>query len=266
MSSTFLPGLPANLIRAAYAAAPGNELDSGKFSNPKSSAALVANTFGLFLDRPADMPSFGVGLEWGWPPNAVRLEAMVRFPWNGGRHPCLDVLVTTVSVLLGIESKRYEPFRAKAVTTLSDAYWRPVWGDRMAGYARVRDGLKDGTYGFQHLDAGQLIKHAFGLRTAIHKQLGQGLQPVLLYLHAEPDRWPDGRPVRMAEIEAHREEIATFAHLVAGDEVAFRATTYRDMLRSWDCSPLIDVRQHVDAVRRKFQLERHSEASLLPEE
>jgi hypothetical protein len=61
---------------------------------------------------------------------------MVRFPWNGGRHPCLDVLVTTVSVLLGIESKRYEPFRAKAVTTLSDAYWRPVWGDRPTAVAK----------------------------------------------------------------------------------------------------------------------------------
>ena len=44
--------------------------------------------------------------------------------------------------------------------------------------------------------------------------------------------------------EAYLQEIAVFADLVAGDEVAFRATTCRDILRSWDCSPLIDVRRH----------------------
>ncbi len=179
----------------------------------------------------------------------------MRFPWSGGRHPCLDVLVTTASMLIGIESKRYEPFRAKSVATLSDVYWRAVWGDRMAGYARVRDGLREGTYSFRHLDAGQLIKHAFGLRTAAnHKQLPQGLQPVLIYVYSEPDRWPDDRPIPLAEIETHRQEIAMFADLVAGDEVAFCATTYRDMLRLWDCSPLLDVHQHVNAVRRRFQL------------
>jgi hypothetical protein len=196
----------------------------------------------------------GTGGDWGWPPSSVQLEAIVRFPWSGGCHPCLDVLVEAPTALIGIESKRYEPFRAKPVATLSEAYWRPVWGDRMAGYARVRDGLRDGEYCLQHLDGAQLIKHAFGLRTAANKQLSRGLQPVLLYLYAEPDRWSDGRPIPLAEIETHRQEIATFSDVVASDEVAFYATTYRDMLRSWDSSPLIDVRQHVDAVRQLFHV------------
>jgi hypothetical protein len=213
----------------------------------------VANTFGLFLDRPADAPALCSGQGWGWPPRSVQLEAIVRFPWSGGRHPCLDVLVETATAVIGIESKRFEPFRLKPVAILSDAYWRPVWGERMGGYAGVRDALRDGTSGFRHLDAAQLIKHAFGLRTAASRCLPRLVQPVLLYLHAEPDQWPDGRAVPLAAIEAHRREVATFADLVAGDEVEFHATTYRDMLRSWDASPLIAVRNHVDAVRRSYR-------------
>jgi hypothetical protein len=93
----FLPGLPENLIRAAYMAAPRNEIESGKFASPGSSAALVADTFGLFLDRPTLLPTLPGTAEYGWPATAVTLEAIVRFPWAAGRgrHPCLDVLVET---------------------------------------------------------------------------------------------------------------------------------------------------------------------------
>jgi hypothetical protein len=254
VSEDFLPGISAQLVRAAYAAAPGNEIDSGKFASPESSAALVANTFGFFLDRPADLPSLGLEQDWAWPPASVQLEAIVRFPWSGGRHPCLDVLVQTTSAFIGVESKRYEPFRSKPAPALSEAYWRPVWGERMGGYAQVRDALRDGVSWFRHLDAAQLVKHAFGLRTAAAIQGAAARMPVLLYLHAEPDRWPDGRAVPLAEIQAHRREIAAFADLVAGDEVQFFATTYRDMLRSWDASPLPAVREHVDAVRGRYHL------------
>ncbi len=254
MIQKFLPGLPVDLIRAAYSRAPGNELESGKFASPESSAALVANTFGLFLDRPADMPPLAVAPDGPWTPLSAQLEAIVRFPWSGGRHPCLHVLVVTATELVGIESKRYEPFRSKTPVALSEAYWRPVWGERMGGYAAVRDGLRDGTRRFRHLDATQLVKHAFGLRTASRKMSPVPLAPVLVYLHAEPGHWPDGRAVPPADIEAHRREIAVFAGLVAGDEVVFRATPYRDMLRSWDASPLAAVREHVSAVRRHFHL------------
>jgi hypothetical protein len=249
----FLPGLPGDLIRAAYAAAPGSEIASGKFHSPESSAALVANTFGLFLDRPADMPALCQGQNWGWPPRSVQLEAIVRFPWSGGRHPCLDVLVEVTNAMIGVESKRFEPFRAKPVAVLSDAYWRPVWGERMGRYAAVRDAMADGTSGFRRLDAAQLIKHAFGLRTAARRRLPRLVRPVLLYLHAEPDQWPDGRAVPLAAIETHRQEVAIFANLVAGDEVEFRATSYRDILGSWSASPLTAVRDHVDAVRGSYR-------------
>src|SRR5947209_2825083 len=111
--AALLPGLPVDRILACYAAAPGNEIESGKFFSPESSAALAANTFGYFLNRLADLPPLPGCPKLGWPACDLGLEAIVRFPWSGGKHPCLDALVETRDALIGIESKRYEPFRAK---------------------------------------------------------------------------------------------------------------------------------------------------------
>ena len=46
----FLPGVPEDKVRAIYGRAAGNEIASGKFASPQSSAALAANGFGWFLD------------------------------------------------------------------------------------------------------------------------------------------------------------------------------------------------------------------------
>lgn len=172
----------------------------------------------------------------------------MRFPWAGGRHPCLDVLAETTTAVIGIESKRFEPFRSKGKTALSDAYWRPVWGDAMAGFCRVRDGLHAGTLLCRHLDAGQLVKHAFGLRTAVHRTGSTlGKRPVLLYLHAEPTTWPDSRPVPGPDVAQHRAEIRRFAELVAGDEVEFRHCSYRQLLDGWAVSETKAVTAHAQA-------------------
>jgi hypothetical protein len=206
-----LPGLPVELIRACYTAAPGREISSAKFASPKSSAALVANAFGIFLDRPRELPGFAQTEHLGWPAVSVQLEAHVRFPWAAGHHRCLDVLIETGLSIIGIESKRYEPYRKKSRALWSDAYWRPVWGPDMAGYEDARDRLRDEPGCFHHLDADQLVKHAFGLRTLAHKR-GEEPQkrPVLMYLFAEPGAWPDGRVVPPAHFERHRAEIEQF--------------------------------------------------------
>jgi hypothetical protein len=113
LAGALLPGLPVDLIRARYAAAPGNEIASGKFASRESSAALAANTFGPFMMRPSDLQPFPGGEAWGWPASWVNLGQVVRFPWAGGYHPCLDALIETRSALIGIESRGCEPFRAK---------------------------------------------------------------------------------------------------------------------------------------------------------
>lgn len=248
MGGLLLPHLDESQILSVYRAAPGNELASGKFASPESSAALVANGFGLFLSAPHLLPPF-LGVDAQWPPISVTLEGIARFPWSGGRHPCLDVLVETPNLVLGIESKRYEPFRTKGAPSLSPAYWRPVWGDHMRGFERVRDGLRDDELRFDHLDAAQLVKHALGLRTLANRV---GKRAALIYLQCDPKTWPDGRPVPEVTHLRHRQEVADFAAVVAGDEVAFHRLTWSGILSTWASSEGDLVRHHAEAMRQRF--------------
>jgi len=253
MDDLFLPGLPVDLIRAAFARAPGNEIESGKLGSLESSAALAANTFGLFLDRPDDLSPLPGVEHWEWPALSVQLETIVRFPWRGGRHPCLDVLIETHTALIGVESKRYEPFRSRSKAKFSEAYWRPVWGDAMAGYESVRDGLHDVSIAFIHFDAAQLVKHAFGLRTAVHRdQRLRGKKPILFYLYAEPQRWPDGSLVPIEDIAAHRAEITRFSKTVANNDVAFEFCSYGDLLAFWEHDSNEIVSSHARAIKDRF--------------
>ena len=248
-----LPGLPADLIRAQYAVAPGNEIESGKFLSPESSAALAANAFGIFLDKPTALPPLPIGDDEEWHPISVKLEAENRFPWSGGRHPWLDVLVELPTAVVGVESKRYEPFRNKGKPELSDAYWRPVWGDNMGRFCQVRDDLRSQSLLFERLDAAQLVKHAFGLRTAVHRVSGPEIKiPVLLYLYAEPLSWPDGRPVPPEHISVHRQEVDQFAERVAGDEVRFVGLSYGELLHTWKQAEDATVREHAIVIETVF--------------
>ncbi|MEX0406031.1 hypothetical protein ABGN05_10185 [Aquibium sp. LZ166] len=246
--SGFLPHLDAASLLARLKAAPGNEIDSGKFASPESSAALAVNFFGWFCLRGDTFPGFP-GLPALDRPVRVDVERCLRFPWSGGRHPWLDAVIETPKLLIGVESKRYEPFRTKAVPTLSEAYRRRVWGDRMAGFEAVRDGLMDGSMRFDRLDAAQLVKHALGLRTQAAKS---GKLPTLVYLHAEPTHWPDGRAISSELHAAHRNEIADFAQRVDGDEVSFVSVSYASLLAYLAASPDEDLRRHGAAVGEAF--------------
>lgn len=249
-----IPGLPADLIIAAYKKAPGNEIDSGKFKSPESSAALAANTFGYFLDkRPEALPLLPGLQEADWPPVEIpKLEATVRFPWAGGRHPCLDALIVTKSLLIGLESKRFEPFRTRDRKPLSEAYRRAVWGTDMKGYEACRDRLFSGDWGFERLDVAQLLKHAFGLRTAAHSKEHRGKRPVLFYLYAEPERWTDGVAIADTVRQQHRDEIESFSQLVAQDEVQFVACSYRQLLVGWAEHADTNIRAHAATIASRF--------------
>ena len=249
MDALFLPGVPEKPIRDMYAAAPGNEIASGRFASPESSAALAANTFGFFLNRPGDLP---LPPEWAeGPALSLSFETEVRFPWSGGRHPWLDAIVKTSSAIIGVEAKRFEPFRGKSRSKFSSAYWRPVWGDRMKGYESVRDALHENRVQCSHFDAAQLVKHAFALRTEAQRL--SGFRPLLVYLYAEPDHWPvTDKPVGQVDILAHRKEIAHFAEQVAGDEVRFLSCSYRELLAWWARNSKPDVRAHANTVIQRF--------------
>ena len=224
----FLPGIPASHVRACLAKAGGKEIESGKLSSPESSAALAVNCFGWFIEKPEQLPPLS-GLETAGVPELVDVEFCARFPWSGGRHPWLDAVVQTPTTLIGIESKRFEPFRDVKSVALSDAYDRPVWGGNMKSYERMRDRLRSGEERFVHLDAAQLVKHAFGL---VAEGGRRKLTPVLFYLFAEPAA-RNGRAISLDDLVRHRNEIARFAEAVAGDDVTFHSASYREWLATW---------------------------------
>ena len=249
----FLPGVPSAEIEAILNRAAGNEIATGNFDSPESSACLAANAFGFFLRRAADLPPLLGCLGESWPARSLGLEAEVRFPWSGGKHAWLDCLVKTPSALIGIESKRFEPFRHKGKPEFSNAYWRPVWGGRMRGYERIREELHADPDRYRHLNAAPLVKHAFALRTEVHKPNGRVLAPILYYIYAEPQSWPkSGAPVGEGAHGRHRQEIERFAAAVAGDEVAFVSCSWRRLLETWACDDDERIRAHADAVAARF--------------
>ena len=174
----------------------------------------------------------------------------MRFPWSGGLHPWLDVGVQTAERLIGIESKRYEPFRDHKTATFSAAYARPVWGEAMGPYEAMRDALTAGRR-FAFLDAAPMVKHAFGLRTEGQRT---SRQAVLCYLYAEPRAFPDGRVIPVAAIQAHRDEVASFTAEVSSAvaELVFYSLSYAELLHHWAGQPALA--DHAAALTARFDL------------
>jgi hypothetical protein len=241
----FLPGVPAAAVLAALGRSPGNELASGKFAAPESSAALAVNAFGWFLERPASLPPLP-GVPMGQP-QEVEIEAELRFPWAGGRHPWLDAAITTATTLVGVESKRYEPFRPGKASTFSEAYDSRDWGEAMARFTAMRRALAEGRQVYRCLDAVQLVKHAYGLRT---QALKRGRGAVLVYLHAAPAAWASGKPVSPEAIARHEAEVADFARTVQGDAVTFVSLRWADLLAHWAGRPALSA--HAAAITARF--------------
>jgi len=244
----FLPGVPAHYVLERLARADGHETSSGKLLSPESSAALAVNTFGWFHNRPERLPPFAILRQNISSPSVVEVEYCARFPWSGGRHPWLDAWAETSEAVIGIESKRFEPFRGHKTGFLSAAYDRQVWHDRMAPFEVLRDRLRSPGEHFKFLDAVQLVKHAFGLVTEGHRKKKQ---PYLVYLFAEPKEYA-GRPIAEADRRTHREEIGRFATAVRGAEVSFGAISYREWLSAWSEADA-ELVQHRAAITARFQ-------------
>ena len=238
----FLAGVPVDHVSARLALAGGNEITSGKFDSPQSSASLAVNTFGWFIERPSLLPPIDAATT-GTPILSVEVEYCARFPWTDGQHPWLDAAITTEHNLIGVESKRYEPYRDTKSVRISAAYDRDVWGNAMTPFIRVKDLLRSGELAFRFLDATQLIKHAFGLVTDGRRR---GLSARLVYLFAEP------RSVSESVLARHRAEVGRFAGLVEGAEVGFSSLSYREWIARWE-SAEPDVAAHGRTVLATFE-------------
>jgi len=236
-------------IKEAFERSPGNELSS-KFGSRESSAALAANTFGFFVEQAGNLPPIPGTADFGWPATAVRVEECVRFPWSGGRHPWLDALVETEKYLIGIESKRYEPYRGKPAAEFSVKYWSHDWGSGMKAYTDLRDKLRDGQVHFEHFNAVQLIKHAFGLITQARKQ---GKSAALVYLYAEPEIWvSDNTPIAPEARLRHASEAQRFASMVSVADVTFRSCSYKELLSAFRQSGDPDLSHHALMVAQEY--------------
>lgn len=115
----------------------------------------------------------------------------------------------------------------------------------MVPFTAMRDRLRTGDARYVHLDAAQLVKHAFGLVT---EGCRLGTMPVLFYLYAEPIH-RDTTVIPGTAIERHRAEIADFATAVAGAEVRFAACSWRE----WLAGSTGNTRDHADALIERFQ-------------
>ena len=250
MSSTenvFLPGVPKVHILERLAASPGNEIASGKLLSPVSSAALAVNCIGWFIEQASLFPAFP-GMEDLFPAETVDVEFQARFPWRGGHHPWLDGVVVTKSHLIGIESKRYEPFRDVKTASFSEAYDRPVW-EGLQPFAALKDALRAGDVKYEHLDTAQLIKHALGLFTEAKRR---DLKPALVYLYAEPGDLLASDKGRDA-ITRHRAEISDFSARVSTARIPFCATCYKDWLSSWPTENP-SLQEHAQSISSVFKL------------
>ncbi len=242
----FLPDLPVQEILACLSRAPGNEVKSGKIDSPDSSTALVANAFGWFLHRPEVCPPLP-GVPAGQVV-AVSLTVEMQFPWSGGRHPWLDVGISTPTTLIGVTSRRYEPYRPQKNSGFAEVFDRPVWREKLGSFTSLRDDLVAGKVWFDTLDAVQLIKQAYGIHTRAQKR---AVGAVLVYLYAEPAVWASGKAVDAGRIALHRKEVAEFAAAVAGDGVVFVPLRWADVLDQWAQVPAL--RDHVAAIRARFE-------------
>ena len=241
----FLEGVPAETVLAALTRSPGNEIASGKFDSPESSSALAVNALGWFMPRPRSLPPLP-GVPMGQP-EAVELEAEMRFPWKGGRHPWLDAALVTPTTLVGVEAKRYEPFRPGKATLFTEAFDSRDWGPGMAGYDALRAELSAGRLAYRHLDAAQLVKHAYGLRT---QGMKRARGAVLVYLHAAPQAWANGKLVDPMAIRRHADEIRDFAARVKGQDVTFVPLRWADLLAQWAGVPALAG--HAAAITARF--------------
>jgi hypothetical protein len=243
--SICLLGVPELLVRAALQNAGGNEIESGKTREPGKQRRAGLQHVRMVPHKTVRAAALPPACRHRMAAPVGQVERQMRSPWRGGRHPWLDAAVGTEHHLIGIASKRYEPFRSSEPANLSDAYDRDVLGADMIRFTLMRDELRSGATSYRQLDAVQLVKHAFGLVTQ-GRRIGKA--PALFYLYAEP--WQHGSSlVTDSALALHRQEFASFTRRVVGGEVRFAACSYREYLAGWAG----DVRAHAPAILARFK-------------
>ncbi|MGE0441435.1 MAG: hypothetical protein AB7S39_13190 [Gemmatimonadales bacterium] len=211
---------------AEFEAADGHELERTRNRPAKmcaaiSSSALAVNFFDSWRAKNCAALAKSLGVE--------RIDHL-QFEYKpagypvGPRSPNLDVKLTCVGRVVGVESKFAEPFRSSTGNAGLAAKYFDQQGDLwssvgLPGAQQLANGLRGR---WLHLDVPQLLKHLLGLGYE-GKADGSGEGEVartLLYL------WYD---TGLPDAVDHREEVERFETLVVGDRVTFCSRTYQEV-------------------------------------
>lgn len=243
-----VPGTTAELYEDEYRLGAGGELDwttrKGSPCPPKmnaahSSSALVVNSFAawkLHLDE----------LELFRPHTLDSLHFESKVPTGlGGIPPHLDFLAeSTDKAVLAVESKLTEYLQAHPAGFVP-AYGARSWPLGVAAYAEVMRELQEDPERFVHLDAAQLVKHAFGLASL------EGKRDIrLLYLFWEP-RNQHAYP----EFKLHRQEAERFSASVAGASVKFCWKSYSELWEEWELTGREWLQLHARELLRRYAVD-----------
>jgi len=226
-------------FRAELEAGDGRELE-GKFRAAHSSSALAVNGFARFK---MDKTQLRLGAWSGF--DDFQFEAKCPTGIRGRKAPNLDLLATSASRIVGVESKCTEYLRGKDAV-FSQAYDDQITDSRrQSAWFRAMQDLIAKPRSYEHLDAAQLVKHAFGLSHCFPDK-----PVVLLYLYWEPVNAGD-----FPEFVRHRDEVDRFSRTVAAASPAFASITYRDLWQLWASSALPAwLLHHVTALRARYEI------------
>ena len=216
----------------------------GSRQRPKLHSAYSSCGLALNFVRPwrLDPSSLVVANHAGF--DALTFEQQLRV-FRGGRAPNVDVFLTTAGRALAIESKLTEHLNRKAPAKFSDAYERLKQSADATWWSMFQH-LKQAPATFKFLDAAQLVKHYFGLKTSCKKQ---GItDATLLYLYWEP-----GDPDRHPEFADHAREVEEFKRAVSDPVVTFQAFGLPELWASWfELREPAWLHDHVIALRERY--------------
>ncbi len=229
------------------------ENEPANFNAVHSSSALVVNCFAPFR-RNIHYLTLPVGNGSEMLGNFDALEFEKKCPTGlQGTPPHLDIVVESQSRVVGIESK-FTEYLTGELAEFKDSYKK--FENLDIGYSRMMKRLKKDPKYYKHLNAAQLIKHAFGL---IHS-----------FSH-RPDKEPDNRPVILLYLywepkdcdgdtlfATHRAEVEDFAERVAGSPPVptFKAMSYPELWKIWRQihSTPSWLREHIEHLRARYEV------------
>ncbi|ANK82628.1 MAG: hypothetical protein TEF_18865 [Rhizobiales bacterium NRL2] len=237
--ANLLEGVRLDDFRQDFEQGDGNELE-GKFLAAHSSSALAANCFGPFKTRPEELALAGVS-------EITRLGFEHKCPTGlRGNSPNLDLVAEAGGQVLAVESKCTE-YLASHEARFADAYSDKIRDERRdSPWFAEMERLKRDPRGYVHLDAAQLIKHAFGLAYTF-----PGQEVMLLYLYWEPAN-PEADPV----FAWHQAEIEALAGRTGGGFPRFASLSYPALWESWQNREGPDwLRAHVANLQARYLVE-----------